>query len=277
MRRVIFMSIMSSLKAVLLLGILTAIFLGIGYIFGGIFGATIGLVIAFIMNFVSFWYSDRIVLWMYRAKRYDNRKIQNMVKKLAERAKIPTPQLYIIQMDVPNAFATGRGPGHSAVAVTKSLVDKLDDDEIEGVLAHEINHIKHRDTLISTMAATIGGAITWLAYLFWFGGDQEGRNVVSYLLLFILAPLAALLIRLAISRNREYFADRGGAEISSPSGLASALQKIADAVKQKPAREGSNATAHMFIVNPFTGKAFINLFSTHPPVEERIKRLREME
>lgn len=267
---------MSSLKAVLLLGILTAIFLAIGYFFGGIFGATVGLIIAFSINFITFWFSDRIVLFMYRAKKYDNKKILGMVRKLSEKAKIPAPQLYIVDMDVPNAFATGRGPGHSAVAVTKSLVDKLDDDEIEGVLAHEINHIKHRDTLISTMAATIGGAITWLAYLFWFGTDQEGRNIISYVLLFVLAPLAALLVRLAISRNREYFADRGGAEISSPIGLANALQKISDAVKEKPAKKGNHATSHMFIVNPFSGKTLVGMFSTHPPIELRIKRLKEM-
>ncbi|MBI5061494.1 MAG: zinc metalloprotease HtpX [Candidatus Aenigmarchaeota archaeon] len=266
---------MSSLKAVFLLAILTAIFLGIGYFFGGILGMTIGLVIAFSMNFLMFWFSDKIVLAMYRAKKYDNRKIRAMVEKLSKKADIPVPELYIVDMDVPNAFATGRGPGHSVVAVTRSLADKLDDDEIEGVLAHEINHIKHRDTLVSTMAATIGGAITWIAYLFWFGSD-ENKNIVSYILLFVLAPIAALLVRLAISRNREYFADRGGAEISTPSGLASALRKISAAAKEKPVG-GNHATSHMFIVNPFSGKALIRLFSTHPPIDERIRRLEEME
>ncbi len=268
------MSLTSSLKSIVLLGVMTAIFLGVGYFFGGMLGMGIGLVIAFAINFITFWFSDRIVLAMYRAKRYEDRRILSMVKRLAEKAGIPTPALYIVEMDVPNAFATGRGPGHSAVAVTKPLVDKLDDGEIEGVLAHEINHIKHRDTLVSTMAATIGGAITWLAYLFWFGSD-DNKNILSYMLLFVLAPLAAMLVRLAISRNREYFADRGGADISSPLGLASALQKISDSAKNSKS-SGNHATSHMFIVNPFPGKALVSLFSTHPPVDERIRRLKEM-
>jgi heat shock protein HtpX len=269
-------SVISSLKAALMLGILTAILLGIGYFFGGIFGLTIGLIIAFAMNFITFWFSDKIVLFMYRAKRYDNKKIKNMVEKLSKKAHIPAPDLYIVDMDTPNAFATGRGPGHSCVAVTKSLVDRLDDDEIEGVLAHEINHIKHRDTLISTMAATIAGAITWIAYIFWFGTDNEGRNILSYVLLFVLAPIAALLVRLTISRGREYYADRGGAEIATPMGLAHALQKISDAVKERPAKKGNHATSHMFIVNPFSGGSLANIFSTHPPIEKRIERLEEM-
>ena len=269
------MSLTSSLRAVLLLAILTAIFIAIGYFFGGMFGATIGLIIAFAVNFLTFWFSDKIVLKIYRAKEYNDKKILSMLEKLAKKADIPIPKLYIINMEVPNAFATGRSPNHSAVAVTSGLLDKLDDDEIEGVLAHEFSHIKHRDILVSTLAATIGGAITWLGYLFWFGSDEKGRNALSYVLLFILAPLAAMLIRLAISRNREYFADRGGAAISDPLSLASALNKISNAAKETPA-QGNAATSHMFIVNPFSGRALVGLFSTHPPVEERIRRLKTM-
>lgn len=265
---------MAALRVLLLLSILTAIFLAIGFFFAGIMGATIGLIIAFLTNFFAYWFSDKFVLRMYGAKKFSDRKIAGIVEKLAKKAAIPIPGLYVVKMDVPNAFATGRSPKHSAVAVTKGLVDNLDDDEIEGVLAHEINHIKHRDTLISTMAATISGALTWLGYMFWFSGDSERRNAISYILLFVMAPLAALLIRLAISRSREYFADRGGAEISSPKGLADALEKISQSAKERPV-SGNHATSHMFIVNPFSG-SFTSLFSTHPPVEERVRRLRAM-
>ncbi len=264
----------AKIRSALLLGLLTAIFLAVGYAFAGIAGATIGLVIALVMNFVSYWYSDKIVLWMYRAKKLDDKKINNIIKKLAEKSAIPVPATYIVETDAPNAFATGRSPKHSAVAVTRGLIERLDDDEIEGVLAHELSHIKNRDTLVSTIAATLAGALTWLAYLFYFGDERE-RNGLSFILLFILAPLAASLIRLAISRNREYLADQTGAMLSDPMSLASALEKISSYSHGKKMR-GNKATAHMFIVNPFSGASMMELFSTHPPTEKRTAVLRAM-
>ncbi len=266
---------MSFLRLGLMLGILTALFLAIGFFFAGIAGMTIGLAIALVMNFLAYWYSDSFVLRLYGAKPYDDKKLLSMIEKLSKKHDIPKPKLYFVDIDVPNAFATGRSPKRSAVAVTRGLMEKLDNNEVEAVLAHELSHVKHRDTLVSTMAATLGGALTWLAYLFWFGGDDEGKNVISYLLLFILAPLAAMLIRLSITRSREYLADRGGAQIADPMKLASALEKISASVREKPMR-GNAAASHLFIVNPFTASNIAHLFSTHPPTEERVKRLREM-
>jgi len=262
----------SFIKTTLLLGLLTAIFLAVGFWFGGLFGLTIGLGLALVINFFSYWYSDKIVLWMYKAKPLQDKKINAMVEKLAHKAGIPKPKTYIVEMDVPNAFATGRSPSHSAVAVTKALMETLNDGEIEAVLAHEISHIKNRDTLISTLAAVIAGAISWLAYAFYFG-DSENRNALSFVLLFILAPLAASLVRLAISRTREFGADHSGALISDPLKLASALEKISG---YKSRAKGNAATSHLFIVNPFSGQSMVALFSTHPPLEERCRRLREM-
>jgi len=265
---------MAFLRSTLLLGILTAIFLLIGFFFGGIIGVTIGFIIAMATNFISYFFSDKIVLRMYNAKEMKNEKINAIVEKLAKKSGIPKPKTYIIQTDIPNAFATGRNKNHAAVAVTRGLLDKLNNDEIEGVLAHEISHIKHKDTLISTMAATIAGAITWIGYIFWFG-DERNRNALSYILLFVLAPLAAMLIRLAISRGREYYADRGAGEITNPLSLASALGKISEFSKNIKIK-GNPSTAHLFIVNPFTAGSIINLFSTHPSTESRIERLKEM-
>ncbi len=262
----------SFIKTTLLLGLLTAIFLAVGFWFGGIFGLTIGLALALVINLVSYWYSDRIVLRLYRAKPLQDRKINAMVEKLAHRAGIPKPKTYIVEMDVPNAFATGRNPKHSAVAVTKGLTEELNDSEVEAVLAHEISHIKNRDTLISTLAAVIAGAISWLAYAFYFG-DGKNRNALSFVLLFVLAPLAASLVRLAISRTREFGADHSGALISDPLKLASALEKISS---HSGKLRGNAATSHLFIVNPFSGQSMLSLFSTHPPVGERCRRLREM-
>jgi len=268
---------MGFLRTTLLLGLLTAIFLGIGYFFGGMLGMTIGFAFALILNFATYWFSDKIVLSIYGAKQAESGKykeLENVLEKVAEKACVPKPKLYIVKMDVPNAFATGRSPKHSAVAVTTGLMEHLNIHEIEGVLAHEIGHIKSRDTLVSTIAATISGAITWLGYVFIFG-DSENRNIVSMILLFILAPIAAMLIRLAISRGREYHADRAGAEFSKPSFLADALVKIGAHAKESKIR-GNDATAHMFIVNPFSASSVAKLFSTHPPIEERVRRLRAM-
>lgn len=269
---------MALLRLVFLLGVLTALFLAVGFFFGGVLGMTVGLVLAFVMNFVSYWYSDSFVLKLYRAKEIkqsDYAKLRGF-STLAKNAELPkTPKLYIINTDITNAFATGRSKSRAAVAVTKGLLEKLDKDEIEGVLAHELAHVKNHDTLVQTMAATMAGALSWLAYMFYFGDNRE-RSMWSFVFLFVLVPLAATLIRLAISRNREFYADRIGALIAkNPLGLASALEKIAADVHAKPIR-GNSATSHLFIVNPFTAGNLISLFSTHPPTEERVARLKAM-
>jgi len=267
---------MTWLRTFALMVFLTALFLAIGYYFGGTGGMLFGLIFAGLLNFLTYWYSDKFVLWIYQAKPLDEKKykeINEMTENLAEKANIPKPRLYYLDTDTPNAFATGRSPSKGVVAVTRGLIDKLDESEIEGVIAHEIAHIKNRDTLTQAVAATMAGAITWIGHLFFFG-DRENRNIFSYLLLFIVAPLAAMLIRLAISRSREYTADRTGAMLSDPLSLASALDKISKSVKEKP-MHGNEATSHMFIINPFSG-GVAGLFSTHPPVNERIRRLKEM-
>ncbi|MBI4162444.1 MAG: zinc metalloprotease HtpX [Candidatus Aenigmarchaeota archaeon] len=265
---------MAILRTALLLGTLTAIFLLVGYIFAGIAGATIALVLALLLNFVSYWYSDSFVLKLYKAKKYENKKIQAIIEKIAKKAEIPVPPLYIVDMKVPNAFATGRSPKHSAVAVTKGLMDTLTDEEIEGVLAHEMSHIKNRDTLVSTMAATIAGAISWLAYAFYFSNNEE-KSPLSFVFLFILAPFAAMLIQLAVSRSREYGADKTGAMMADPLKLADALEKISASAKSMPIA-GNSSTAHLFIINPFRAGALTGLFSTHPSTESRVKILRAM-
>ncbi|MBI5347684.1 MAG: zinc metalloprotease HtpX [Candidatus Aenigmarchaeota archaeon] len=262
-------------RTALLFGVLTAIFLSIGLFFGGTGGMFIALIFSIVVNFFSYWFSDKIVLMMYRAKPVKNKDapdLHSMLKELSVKAGIPKPGLYLVEMDIPNAFATGRSPKHSAVVVTRGLLAALNTDEIKGVIAHEITHIKHRDTLLSTMAASVAGALTWLGYLFFFS-DERNRNFFSYLILFIAAPLAAMLVRLAISRNREFFADRGGAEISDPLELASALEKISSSGKSLNTKP---STAHMFIVNPFSAGNVASLFSTHPPINERVARLRNM-
>ena len=268
---------MAIIRSTIMLSFLTAIFLAIGFFFAGIMGMLTGLVIACIFNFLSYYYSDKFVLRLYKARKAnpdDYPELHASLEKIRKNAGIPKPELYITNMNVPNAFATGRSPKHSAVVLTKGLLSHLNVEEIEAVMAHEISHIKHRDTLISTMAATISGAITWVAYLFFFT-NQRNRNAFSFLLLFILAPLAATLVRLAISRDREYFADRTGAGFSNPLDLASALEKIHKTSKDYKIK-GNNATAHMFIVNPFSAGALSRLFSTHPPLEKRVAILRGM-
>ncbi|MCD6215794.1 MAG: zinc metalloprotease HtpX [Candidatus Aenigmarchaeota archaeon] len=265
---------MGQIRVILLISLLTALFLGVGYFFAGTTGMLLGLIMAFITNFFAYWYSDSFVLKMYKARPFDNKEIKTIIKNLAEKAGIPVPKLYITEMDVPNAFATGRNPKHGAVCVTSGLVKMLNKNEIKGVLAHEISHIKHKDTLLQTMSATIAGAITWLGYIFWFG-DRRNRNIISYLLMFIAVPIASLLIRTAISRNREFYADKYGAEISDPLGLASALEKISSFAYNHPMR-GNASTSHLFIINPFSARGLSSLFSTHPPTDERINRLRQM-
>ncbi len=269
---------MSMLRLVVLLGVMTALFLAIGYFFAGTGGMLIGLVIAFATNFLSYWYSDKFVLMLYNAKRIsgsDYPELHSSVARICKKAGLTVPPLYMIDTPLPNAFATGRNPKNAAVAVTKGLLNRLGKSEIEAVLAHEIGHVKNRDILVSTMAATLAGALTWVSHMFLFGGDERNRNAFSYVLIFILAPLAAALIQLAITRSREFGADKTGAVLSDPLDLASTLEKISGYAKHSSLR-GNEATAHLFIVNPFTAGGIAGLFSTHPPTESRIERLRIM-
>jgi len=272
------------IRTALLLGLLTGILLAIGFIFAGFGGMTIALTFAFIMNFVMYWFSDRIVLAVYRAReipRSEDEKLHEIVEKLAKEANIPKPRVYLVNNATPNAFATGRNPKHAAVAVTSGLLEILNWDEIEGVLGHEIGHIKARDTLTSTIAATVAGAIGYIVQIAWysmfFGGDRRrGGGSVLFLPLLFLAPIAATLIQLAISRSREYVADKNGALFSKkPLSLASALEKISASIARHP-MQGNSATSYLFIVNPFKADMLTNLFSTHPPIQERVKRLKEM-
>jgi heat shock protein HtpX len=277
------------LRTTVLLAALTALFLVIGGAIGGNQGLFIAFVFALLMNFVSYWFSDKIVLSMYGAREVSLNEapdLYRLVQRLAQRAGIPMPRVYIIPSDAPNAFATGRNPQHGAVAVTEGILRMLDTDELAGVLAHELGHIRNRDTLIMTVAATLAGAITMLAHMaqwgaiFGFGRrdeeDSGGGGILGLLFMAILAPIAATLIQLAISRSREYFADSTGAAVAgSPSGLARALEKLHYASQRLP-MDANPATAHLFIVNPLTGGSLVNLFSTHPPIEERIRRLRRI-
>jgi heat shock protein HtpX len=274
---------MSILRTALLMGLLTGILLAVGYFLAGIFGMTLFLGLAFVINFLSFWFSDKLVLAIYHAKPLSKEaepKLHEIVEKLAKESKIPKPKVFIVNLPIMNAFATGRSPKHAAVAVTSGLLRNLNWDEIEGVIAHEIAHIKNRDTLTSVVAATIAGAIAYIAQIAWWSLLLQDRKYSTGLLIFlpliILAPIAATLIQLAISRTREFAADKTGAIISKkPLSLASALEKIANAAKQHPLR-GNAAMSHLFIVNPFKEDAIFKLFSTHPPVAERIKRLKEL-
>ena len=268
----------NTIRFTLLLSMLFGIFLALGYYFGGTSGMTFAFMLAFFMNFLAYWYSDRIVLAMYSAKPYRNARIETILKKLSKEAGIAVPKLYMVDSPQPNAFATGRSKKKCAVAVTKGLVELLDDDEIEGVLSHEIAHIRNRDILLSTIAATVAAAISYIAEMLWwssvFGDEREARSLWVVLPVIILAPLAATLIQLAISRGREFLADETGAKLSrKPHALASALKKISAYASHMPMDRGSAATAHMWIVNPFKAGLLTKLFSTHPPVEERIKRL----
>jgi heat shock protein HtpX len=275
-------------KTALLLGVLTAMLVLIGGAIGGERGMLVAFVLALLMNLASYWFSDKIVLAMYGAQpitEADAPGLYAIVRRLATRAGIPMPPIYLIPTDSPNAFATGRNPEHAAVAVTEGIMRILDDQELEGVLAHELAHVKNRDVLISTIAATLAGAITYLAHMAqWaaiFGGgraddDEGGSNPFGLILMAILAPIAALLVQLAVSRAREYQADASGARLAGrASGLAHALEKLEVASQAAPL-PANPATAHLFIVNPLSGRTLMQLFSTHPPIEERIARLRAM-
>ena len=276
---------MNTLKTVFLMTVMMILFLIVGYLIGGSTGMTIAFIFSLLMNFSSYWFSDKIVLSMYRAKQVTKDTAPNLytiVEELAKEANLPKPKVYIIEDATPNAFATGRNPENAAVAATTGILRILDHNELRGVLSHELSHVKHRDILIGTIAATLVGTITYVAQIAGWalmfggrGGDDE--NGISSLFLIILAPVVAVLLQLAVSRSREYLADEGGAEISKhPLSLASALQKLAKANEMKAVNNATPATAHMFIVNPLTRSGLMKLFSTHPPIENRIKRLQDM-
>jgi heat shock protein HtpX len=280
---------MNALKTVFLLTLLTLLFVFIGQVVGGKSGMIIALIFAAIMNLTTYWFSDKIVLAMYRAqpiKESDNPRLYSLVRQTATKAGLPMPKVYMIPTQTPNAFATGRNPKHAAVAVTAGILKILDEDELEGVISHEMAHVRNRDILTGSIVATVAGAISVLAHMAqWgaiFGGyggrDDEGRGRggLGLLIMAIVAPLAALLIQMAISRSREYSADQTGAKIShKPLSLANALKKLDYASRRMPL-EANPSTAHLFIVNPLSGKGMASLFSTHPPVEERVARLEKM-
>src|SRR5689334_3258909 len=270
---------MNNIKTFFLLTLLTLLAIGVGDYFGGRNGMVLGFAIAAVTNFVSYFFSDKIALAMYRAQpvtREQLPRIYSVVEQLTQKAGLPMPKLFVIPTDSPNAFATGRNPNHASVAVTQGILQLLDDEELEGVLAHELGHVRNRDILTSSIAATLAGAITMVARMgFWFGlgGDGRDRDRSGGLLMIILAPLAALLIQLWVSRTREYEADATGAGIThNPQALARALQKL-DAYSKRLPMAASPSTAHMFIIQPLMGMNIGGLFSTHPPISKRIERL----
>jgi len=281
---------MNRFKTTLLLSLLTVLLVGMGGAVGGQGGMMIAFLMAAVMNFGSYWFSDKIVLRMYNAQEIsqgDNPAFYGMIERLAGRAGLPMPKVYIIPDQSPNAFATGRNPSHAAVAATEGILRILSPEELEGVMAHELGHVKNRDILISTIAATFAGAISMIGSMLQWGAmlgagrdDEDGgglAGLVGSLAMAILAPIMAMLIQMAVSRSREYLADATGAEIcGKPRALASALGRLQTASQQIPMHDAKPATAHMFIVNPLTGGGLMSLFSTHPPMEERIARLQAM-
>jgi heat shock protein HtpX len=277
---------MNMMKTGLLLAAMTALFGAVGFLIGGESGMLIALAVAAAMNLFAYWNSDRMVLSMYGAREVDAQtapEFYGLVQQLAQRAGLPMPKVYVIDNDQPNAFATGRNPENAAVAATTGLLHSLSREEIAGVMAHELGHVKNRDTLIMTITATLAGAIGMLAnFAMFFGGSRDNRSglgVIGSIAVMILAPVAAMLVQMAISRSREYEADKAGAEISgNPQALASALQRISGTVARVPNQqaEGNPATAHMFIINPLTGGGVDNLFSTHPSTENRVAALMQM-
>jgi heat shock protein HtpX len=276
---------MNILKTVFLMTLMMVLFLIVGYLLGGRSGMTIAFIFALIMNFSSYWFSDKIVLSMYRAREVTREtapKFYNMVEELTRDANLPMPRIYVINDPTPNAFATGRNPQNAAVAATTGILQGLNNEELAGVISHELAHVRNRDILTGTITATLVGTITFVAQMagwalmFGRGGDDDEGGIGSLLML-ILAPIAATLIQLAISRSREFAADESGANIcNNPMALASALGKISRANQIKPVNNVNPSSAHMFIVNPLRGGGIAKLFSTHPPIEERIKRLQEI-
>jgi heat shock protein HtpX len=276
----------NQIKTTILLAVMTAVILWIGQLLGGRQGMLVALILAAVMNFISYWYSDKLVLRMYHAQEATPQQapdLYEIVSRLTQKAGLPMPKIYVIPQEAPNAFATGRDPKHAMVAVTQGLLRIMDREEVRGVLAHELAHVKNRDILIGSIAATMAGAIMILATMArWsaiFGGamgndDDDGLGVIGLIVMSILAPLAAIIIQMAISRSREYLADATGAAIAGRSeGLARALEKLGAQTGRLPL-DANPATAHMFIVNPLSGRSFMSFFSTHPPLEERIARLR---
>ena len=283
---------MNRLRTALLLSVLTLLLVLVGQLIGGPNGATTAFAFALLVNLGSYWFSDKLVLAMYRAKPLSEAEapaVYRAVREIAAREHMPMPKIYGLPTATPNAFATGRSPKHAAVAVTSGLLEIMNEEELKGVLAHELSHVKNRDTLVMSIAAAVAGAISMLASwarwgLMWGGGrDDDRRNnnaavqLIALVLIAVLAPLAAMLIQLAISRTREYGADATGARLTgNPHGLASALEKLDAAVRAHPMVNANPATAHLFIVNPLRMDTFAKLFSTHPPIEERVRRLRAM-
>jgi len=283
---------MNALKTTILLAALTGLLLAVGALFGGRNGMAIMLVFSIVMNFASYWYSDKIVLSMYGAREVspqEEPELIRMVSGLAQKARLPMPKVYVMETDVPNAFATGRDPEHAAVAVTAGIRRVLNESELEGVLAHELSHVKNRDTLISTVVATIAGVITMIANMaqwaamfgFGRGDDEEGgaAGIIETIFLVVLAPLAATIIQLSVSRSREYLADETGGMMSgNPMSLATALQKIEYYAQHRVMSDATPATSHMFIINPLSGAGswLKTLFSTHPATAERVARLEEL-
>lgn len=280
------------IRAILYFGILTGLFLGVGWFVGGRNGVIIAFLVSTATNILSYWFSDRIVLFLYHARPIPERaspELHQMVREIVQQAQLPMPRLYLIDIPTPNAFATGRDPTHAAVALTRGIVDLLTKEELKGVLAHELSHVQNRDVLIATVAATIAGAISMLARIVYWGGafvggdrDRENRigGALSFFFFVIATPLLAMLIQLAISRSREFQADASGAKlVGSGISLANALLKLHEAARAHPiaATHVQHATAHLFIVNPFTASVLTNLFSTHPRVEERVRRLHAMQ
>lgn len=278
----------NQIKTVLLLGCLTGLMLGVGALVGGMSGLTIAIIIAVTINFITYFFSDKIVLAMYKAKPAKEKEypeLYKIVREVSQLANIPLPKVYVLPSMTPNAFATGRNPKNAAVACTQGIMHLLSSTELKGVIAHEMAHIKNRDILIATIAATIAGIISyvammakWAAIFGGFGGrDEGGQNILSLLVLAILAPLIAVIIQLAISRSREYLADETGARfIHNPVALAHALEKLDKGIKHVPMKGGNPTTASLFILNPFKVRGITKLFSTHPPLNERIKRLKNM-
>jgi len=288
----------NGLKTTMLLAALTGILVGCGYFLGEMYGggsgsgqnwALIALLSAGVMNFIMFWFSDRIVLSMYKAQqvgRSDSPQLYGIVERLARNARMPMPKVYVIPTETPNAFATGRSPSKASVAATLGILRILSEEELEGVMAHELAHVKHRDTLTSTVAATFAGAIGYLARIMMFSGGRRGRGgrngggaaAIGAIVIMIVAPIAAMLIQMAISRSREYAADAEGAYMCrNPNALANALLNLQKGVTRTPMQDiGNPATSHMFIINPFKADVMMKLFSTHPPTEERVRKLREM-
>lgn len=269
---------MGTIKVIMLLGVLSGLLMVVGYLVARKTGVIVALVLSALMNLGSYWYSDTIVLKMYNAQPVAEREAPALfraVEALSAQARIPMPRLYVVPSQTPNAFATGRNEDHAAVAVTTGILKILDRDELQAVIAHELSHIRHKDILISTMAATVAGAIVMLSrWAVFFGNDDS--SAVRVIAMAIVAPIAASVVQMAISRSREYEADAGSARITGqPLALASALEKLSGAARQRPLN-ANPSTAHMFIVNPLSGGSIMNLFSTHPPVEKRIERLRGM-